>query len=68
MNFERAREILKSKDNITVTYQGTSIWITDLNADNRTAHVQMPMTTNNIVEVPVDQLMEQGTNAFQNMQ
>lgn len=58
MKVERAKEILQSPNTIEVIYQGKSVWITDIDANNQTAHVQMPTTTNNIIQVPVDQLNE----------
>ncbi|AZR74627.1 hypothetical protein BBF96_15340 [Anoxybacter fermentans] len=60
MKFERAQEILNSPETIDVTYKGTKVWITNLNASKNTAQVKMPATSNNIIEVPVDQLVEEG--------
>lgn len=58
MNVDRAKEILQSPNTIDVTYQGKSVWITDIDSKKATAHVRMPMTTDNIIEVLVDELSE----------
>lgn len=58
MRFDRAKQILHSTNTIDVTYQGTSVWITDLDNSRQTAQVKLPADSNNIVEIPVTDLME----------
>lgn len=58
MNNSRVEEILNSSENIDVTYQGKSVWITTINTDQDTAMVQMPVGSNNKIEVPVGELIE----------
>ncbi len=60
MNTQRAQEILRSPKTIDVIYQDTSIWITEVDPNRNTAMVKMPEDSNNIVEVPVAELIERG--------
>ncbi|MFP4016845.1 MAG: H-type small acid-soluble spore protein [Halanaerobiales bacterium] len=60
MNTTRAQQIINSSEEINVTYQGKSVWLTDINSGNNTATVKMPVHSDNIVEVPLAQLIEQG--------
>lgn len=58
MRFDRAKEIVDSPGTIDVTYQGTSVWITDLDTSRQTAQVKLPADSNNIIEIPVTELIE----------
>ncbi len=58
MQANRAQEILNSSQEIEVTYQGTPIWITNVDTTNNKAQVKMPSTSNNLVEVSVNDLIE----------
>lgn len=55
MEMERAREILNSIKTVEVFYEGTAIWIENLNPANQTADVR---TLAGPKTVPVSQLIE----------
>ncbi|KKK36128.1 spore protein [Mesobacillus campisalis] len=58
MDANRVRQILSSSADIAVTYNGTSVWIDQLNEDGRTAtvHLRGPLEERTIVEI--DELKE----------
>ncbi|WP_053361754.1 H-type small acid-soluble spore protein [Bacillus sp. FJAT-27251] len=53
MDANRVRQILSSSADIAVTYNGTSVWIDQLNEDGRTAtvHLRGPLEERTIVEI-----------------
>lgn len=53
MNANRVKQILSSSADIEVKYNGTSVWIDQLNEDGRTAtvHLRGPHTESSIVEI-----------------
>jgi len=58
MNYDRACEILKSPDIIEVTYQGTPVWIHDLQRNGVTASVSYGQESGTPVPVPIHDLVE----------
>jgi len=59
MDINRAREIINSKDEITVTYNGRSIWINSINPSADQAFVKTLDGTNEHYNVPIADLIEQ---------
>jgi small acid-soluble spore protein H (minor) len=59
MDIRRVKQILSSSADIEVKYNGTSVWIDQLNEDGRTAtvHLRGPLEERTIVEV--DELVEE---------
>jgi small acid-soluble spore protein H (minor) len=59
MDIRRVKQILSSSADIEVKYNGTSVWIDQLNEDGRTAtvHLRGPLEERSIVEV--DELVEE---------
>jgi small acid-soluble spore protein H (minor) len=53
MNVNRVRQILSSSADIEVKYNGTSIWIDQLNEDGKTAtvHLRGPLEDRSIVNI-----------------
>jgi small acid-soluble spore protein H (minor) len=53
MDIRRAKQIISSSADIEVKYNGTSVWIDQLNEDGRTAtvHLRGPLEERTIVEV-----------------
>jgi small acid-soluble spore protein H (minor) len=53
MDIRRVKQILSSSADIEVKYNGTSVWIDQLNEDGRTAtvHLRGPLEERTIVEV-----------------
>jgi small acid-soluble spore protein H (minor) len=53
MDLRRAKQIISSSADIEVKYNGTSVWIDQLNEDGRTAtvHLRGPLEERTIVEV-----------------
>ncbi|WP_160721044.1 H-type small acid-soluble spore protein [Bacillus sp. USDA818B3_A] len=53
MNENRIRQILSSSADIEVKYNGTSVWIDQLNEDGKTAtvHLRGPLEERTIVEI-----------------
>lgn len=53
MNPKRIKQILSSSADIEVKYNGTSVWIDQLNDDERTAtvHLRGPLEERTIVEI-----------------
>jgi small acid-soluble spore protein H (minor) len=53
MNVNRVKQILSSSADIEVKYNGTSVWIDQLNEDGRTAtvHLRGPLEERTIVEI-----------------
>ncbi|MCM3767842.1 MULTISPECIES: H-type small acid-soluble spore protein [Bacillaceae] len=53
MNANRVKQILSSSADINVKYNGTSVWIDQLNEDGRTAtvHLRGPLEERTIVEI-----------------
>lgn len=58
MRLDRAQQIVRSSETIHVTYQGQPIWIEQIDPTNLTAQIKMPMGSNHMIEVPVDDLIE----------
>jgi small acid-soluble spore protein H (minor) len=59
VNSQRALEIMESPEMIHVTYQGTPIYIQNVNPDEGTARIYPLNDTEYESEVPVSQLEEQ---------
>lgn len=53
MNANRVKQILSSSADINVKYNGTSVWIDQINEDGRTAtvHLRGPLEERTIVEI-----------------
>jgi small acid-soluble spore protein H (minor) len=53
MDVNRVKQILSSSADIAVTYNGTSVWIDQLNEDGRTAtvHLRGPLEERTVVEI-----------------
>jgi small acid-soluble spore protein H (minor) len=58
MDANRVKQILSSSADVEVRYNGTSVWIDQLNEDGRTAtvHLRGPLEERSIVEI--SELME----------
>lgn len=59
MNVTRAREIVQSTDKITVTYQGSPVWIDGVDENSATARVHVEDNPTDKKTVAVDELQEQ---------
>lgn len=57
MDFDRAKQIVNSKDTYEVLYNGKQIWITGLHPDNATADI-LEISSNKNINVPVNLLHE----------
>lgn len=53
MNVKRVKQILSSSSDIEVMYNGTSVWIDELNPDGQTAtvHVKGPFEEKTVVDI-----------------
>lgn len=53
MDAKRVKQILSSSADIAVIYNGTSVWIDQLNEDGRTAtvHLRGPLEERTVVEI-----------------
>lgn len=53
MNVNRVKQILSSSAEVEVKYNGTSVWIDQLNEDGETAtvHLRSPLKERSIVEI-----------------
>lgn len=58
MNYVRAYEIINSSDIIEVTYQGTPVWIHDLQRNGATASVSYGQESGMQIPVPIHDLVE----------
>ncbi|WP_349729958.1 H-type small acid-soluble spore protein [Peribacillus frigoritolerans] len=58
MDVKRVKQILSSSSDIEVRYNGTSIWIDNLNEDGRTATVHLRGPLEERSEVAIDELKE----------
>jgi small acid-soluble spore protein H (minor) len=58
LDIKRVKQILSSSADIEVKYNGTSVWIDQLNEDGRTAtvHLRGPLEERTTVEI--DELVE----------
>jgi small acid-soluble spore protein H (minor) len=54
----RVKQILSSSSDIEVRYNGTSVWIDNLNEDGRTATVHLRGPLEEKSEVGIDELKE----------
>lgn len=59
MDVNRAEEILRSPDNITVTFQGDPVWIQSVNDVTQIANVYTIGNKKEEKMVPVSELQEQ---------
>ncbi|MDQ6422938.1 H-type small acid-soluble spore protein [Paenibacillus sp. LHD-117] len=59
MNKQRAQEIADSPIMANVTYEGQSVYIQHVDHDRETARVYPLLQSENEMEVPLHQLMEQ---------
>ncbi|MGZ4160444.1 MAG: small, acid-soluble spore protein, H family [Neobacillus sp.] len=53
MNMNRVKQILSSSADVEVKYNGASVWIDQLNADEKTVtvHLRGPLEERSIVEI-----------------
>lgn len=53
MNMNRVKQILSSAADVEVKYNGASVWIDQLNADEKTVtvHLRGPLVERSIVEI-----------------
>ncbi|MEE3951742.1 H-type small acid-soluble spore protein [Peribacillus frigoritolerans] len=58
MDAERVKQILSSSSDIEVRYNGTSVWIDNLNEDGRTATVHLRGPLEERSDVAIDELKE----------
>jgi small acid-soluble spore protein H (minor) len=58
MDAKRVKQILSSSSDIEVRYNGTSVWIDNLNADGRTATVHLRGPLEERSDVAIDELKE----------
>ncbi|MCG8541741.1 MAG: H-type small acid-soluble spore protein [Clostridia bacterium] len=58
MDINRARDIINSEDNITVTYKGKSVWINSINPNIEKAFVKTLDGTDQHYHVSVSDLIE----------
>ncbi|MCM3673103.1 MULTISPECIES: H-type small acid-soluble spore protein [Bacillaceae] len=58
MDVKRVKQILSSSSDIEVRYNGTSVWIDNLNEDGRTATVHLRGPLEERSEVAIDELKE----------
>ncbi|MDM5213167.1 small, acid-soluble spore protein, H family [Peribacillus simplex] len=58
MDVNRVKQILSSSSDIEVRYNGTSVWIDNLNEDGRTATVHLRGPLEERSEVAIDELKE----------
>ncbi|CAH0321982.1 H-type small acid-soluble spore protein [Peribacillus simplex] len=58
MDVKRVKQILSSSSDIEVRYNGTSVWIDNLNEDGRTATVHLRGPLEERSDVAIDELKE----------
>ncbi|MDO7486924.1 small, acid-soluble spore protein, H family [Peribacillus sp. NPDC096447] len=58
MDAKRVKQILSSSADIEVRYNGTSVWIDNLNEDGRTATVHLRGPLEERSDVAIDELKE----------
>ncbi|MFD4819087.1 H-type small acid-soluble spore protein [Peribacillus butanolivorans] len=58
MNVNRVKQILSSPSDIEVRYNGTSVWIDNINEDGRTATVHLRGPLEERSEVEIEELKE----------
>ncbi len=58
MNITRAQQIYNSEQNFQVLFNGSPVWIEGLSAGNQTARIRSLNDDENIIEVPVTELVE----------
>ncbi|MES1038873.1 MULTISPECIES: H-type small acid-soluble spore protein [Peribacillus] len=58
MDVNRVKQILSSSSDIEVRYNGTSVWIDNLNEDGRTATVHLRGPLEERSDVAIDELKE----------
>ncbi|MFJ5750199.1 small, acid-soluble spore protein, H family [Peribacillus frigoritolerans] len=58
MDAKRVKQILSSSSDIEVRYNGTSVWIDNLNEDGRTATVHLRGPLEERSDVVIDELKE----------
>jgi small acid-soluble spore protein H (minor) len=58
VDVKRVKQILSSSSDIEVRYNGTSVWIDNLNEDGRTATVHLRGPLEERSEVAIDELKE----------
>ncbi|CAH0262148.1 Small, acid-soluble spore protein H [Peribacillus sp. Bi96] len=58
MDANRVKQILSSSSDIEVRYNGSSVWIDNLNADGKTATVHLRGPLEERSEVGIDELKE----------
>ncbi|MCP1096905.1 H-type small acid-soluble spore protein [Bacillaceae bacterium OS4b] len=58
MDAKRVKQILSSSSDIEVRYNGTSVWIDNLNEDGRTATVHLRGPLEEKSDVAIDELKE----------
>ncbi|MFE0506836.1 H-type small acid-soluble spore protein [Peribacillus butanolivorans] len=58
MDVNRVKQILSSPSDIEVRYNGTSVWIDNINEDGRTATVHLRGPLEESSEVEIEELKE----------
>ncbi|MFS0667689.1 H-type small acid-soluble spore protein [Peribacillus frigoritolerans] len=58
MDAKRVKQILSSSSDIEVRYNGTSVWIDNLNEDGRTATVHLRGPLEERSDIAIDELKE----------
>ena len=58
MDVKRVKQILSSSSDIEVRYNGTSVWIDNINEDGRTATVHLRGPLEERSEVEIEELKE----------
>lgn len=59
MIIERAEEIMRSPNQIEVSYNNSPVWLENINRDNNTVKVK-DIVNNKLFEAPVEDLVESG--------
>jgi small acid-soluble spore protein H (minor) len=58
MDLNRAKQILSSPKEITVTYHDVPVWLKDYNEADNTVSVHTETNPNELMDLPVDELEE----------
>lgn len=57
LDLRRAREIIESPNTINVSYQGSPVWLENLNDSSNAAEITL-LDRNERINVPLNQLVE----------
>lgn len=58
MEINRAKQIISSPDEITVTYHGVAVWLKNCNEQQQSVSVFTKDNPENVMVLPVDELEE----------